>query len=41
MQTLAIGYRGLSYLIDLNRDRLLALVVIAAALIIGSNLGTI
>lgn len=39
MQTLATGYRGLSYLIDLNRDRLLALIVICMALMIGSHFG--
>ncbi len=35
MQTITSGYRGLSYLIDLNRDRLLAIAVICGALMIG------
>jgi len=39
MQTLASGYRGLSFLVDINRDRLVAVVVIAMSLWVASHIG--
>lgn len=40
MQTLTSGYRGLSVLMDLNWDRALYLLTIAAALAAGAFVGS-
>lgn len=39
MQTLAQGYRGLGLLISINKDWLLSVVTILAALALGASLG--
>lgn len=39
MQTLTAGYRGLSFLVDINRDRLVAAVVILMSLWVASLMG--
>ncbi|WP_291839001.1 hypothetical protein [Limimaricola sp.] len=39
MQTLTSSYRGLSFLIDINRDRLVAVVVILMSLWVASHIG--
>ncbi|WP_259400506.1 hypothetical protein [Roseovarius sp. SCSIO 43702] len=36
MQTIIGGYRGLTVIVDLNRDRMLSLAAIAGALFIAS-----
>lgn len=38
MQTLTSGYRGISLLLNLNWDRLIALLTIGAALLLGAFL---
>lgn len=40
MQTLTAGYRGVSLLVNLNWDRMLYLVTIAAALGLGAFIGS-
>ena len=40
MQTLTNGYRGLSLLVDLNRDRLMAIGTIIVALSVGALIGS-
>lgn len=39
MQTLAQGYKGLGLLISINKDWLLSVVTILAALALGASLG--
>ena len=40
MQTLTVGYRGVSLLVNLNWDRLLYLATIAFALCLGAWIGS-
>lgn len=41
MQTITAGYQGLSFLINLNWDRILYFVMIVAALWFGSFVGSL
>lgn len=41
MQTITLGYRGISLLLDVNWDRLLYLATIAAALLAGAFVGSL
>ncbi len=41
MHTLALGYRGMSLLLDLNWDRLLYAAMVCAALSAGAHFGVL
>lgn len=41
MQTISQGYKGLSFLVKLNADRLMMMVTLVAALYVGSYLALI